>query len=110
MLDQEVAPLWARQHGIRSSSIADLASRSEVVAEVQQAVDDCNSHVARVESIRKFTILPVEWIAESEELTPTLKLKRRVVVAKYAAEIESMYSTPVPTSEAAESGRDSRVI
>jgi len=102
VLDPEVAPLWAKRHGIEFSSMADLASCQELAAEVQQAVDDCNRQVARAESVRKFTILPVEWTAESEELTPTLKLKRRVIVAKYAAEIELMYSTPMPASELAE--------
>ena len=102
VLDPEVAPLWAKRHGIEFSSMADLASCQELAAEVQQAVDDCNRQVARAESVRKFTILPVEWTAESEELTPTLKLKRRVIVAKYGAEIELMYSTPMPASELAE--------
>jgi long-chain acyl-CoA synthetase len=102
VLDPEVAPLWARRHRLEFSSLADLASRQEVAAEVQQAVDDCNRHVARVESVRKFTILPVEWTVESDELTPTLKLKRRVIVAKYAREIESMYSTLMPSSEPSE--------
>ncbi len=99
VLDQEVARLWARQHGIEFSSIADLASRREVVAEVQEAVDDCNRHVSRVESVRKFTVLPTEWTAESEELTPTLKLKRRVILKKYVGEIEAMYSTQTPSTE-----------
>ncbi|HEV2032916.1 MAG TPA: long-chain fatty acid--CoA ligase [Candidatus Dormibacteraeota bacterium] len=98
VLDQEVARLWARQHRIEFSSMADLASRHEVVAEVQKAVNDCNSHVAQVESVRKFTILPAEWTPESEELTPTLKLKRRVVLEKYAGEIEAMYSTQTPSA------------
>jgi long-chain acyl-CoA synthetase len=102
VLDQEVAPLWAKQHRIEISSMADLAGRQEVLAEVQKAVEDCNRRVARVESIRKFTILPVEWTAQSEELTPTLKLKRRVIHAKYAPEIELMYSTPMPSSELAD--------
>jgi long-chain acyl-CoA synthetase len=101
VLDPEVAPVWAKQHGIEFSSIADLVSRREVVAEVQRAVDDCNRRVARVESVRKFAILPVEWTTDSEELTPTLKLKRRVIAAKYAREIELMYSTPTPSSELA---------
>jgi long-chain acyl-CoA synthetase len=105
VLDQEVAPLWAKRHGIEFSSMGDLANRHEVVAEIQQAVDECNRHVAQVESVRKFTILPVEWTALSEELTPTLKLKRRVIVAKYAAEIESMYSTPIPAGEHAGAAR-----
>jgi long-chain acyl-CoA synthetase len=92
VLDQEVAPVWAKQNGIEFTSIAELARRPEVVAEVQKVVDECNRHVAQVEAVRKVAILPVEWTAESEELTPTLKLKRRVVHEKYAQQIEAMYS------------------
>ena len=92
VLDSEVAPAWAREHGIEFSSIAELAADPRVVAAVQDAVDECNRHVALVEGIRKFTILPVEWTPESNELTPTLKMKRRVVFEKYAPQIEAMYS------------------
>jgi long-chain acyl-CoA synthetase len=96
VLDQEVLPVWARQHGIEFTSTAELAGSPEVTAELQRAVDECNRHVAQVESVRKFTALPVEWTAESEELTPTLKLKRRVVHEKYGSEIDAMYqSQPV---------------
>jgi long-chain acyl-CoA synthetase len=56
-------------------------------------VDYANERVSRHEQIKKFKILPVEWTAESEELTPTLKLRRRVVNEKYAREIEEMYAT-----------------
>jgi long-chain acyl-CoA synthetase len=100
VLDQEVARLWASRRGIEFSSIADLASRKEVVAEVQKAVDDCNRHVSQVESVRKFTILPGEWTAESEELTPTLKLKRRVILEKYVGEIDGMYPTQTLSTSA----------
>jgi long-chain acyl-CoA synthetase len=81
-----------------------LASRQEVVAEVQKAVDDGNGHVSRVESVRRFTVLPTEWTAESEELTPTLKLKRPVILEKYVGEIEAMYSRQTPSPEAQEVG------
>ena len=63
-----------------------------MVAEVQRAVDDVNSHVSKAEGIKRFTILPTEWTVDSEELTPTLKLKRRVVHAKYAEEIDAIYA------------------
>jgi len=63
-----------------------------VQAEIQRAVDDANQQVSNVEAIKRWTILPTEWTVESEELTPTLKLKRRVVHQKYAEEIESLYS------------------
>jgi long-chain acyl-CoA synthetase len=91
VLDQEVAPGWAKAHGLQFSSSADLAARPQVAAEVQKGVDYANQQVSRHEQIKKFRILPVEWTAMSEELTPTLKLRRRVVNEKYAAQIEEMY-------------------
>ncbi len=84
VLDPDFAPVWARKAGISFASTAELASNAAVVAEVQRAVDETNRHVSQVESIKRFTILPVEWTPESEELTPTLKLKRRVISQKYA--------------------------
>jgi long-chain acyl-CoA synthetase len=93
VLDQETLPGWARSKGIQFSSVSDLASDPAVLAEVQKGVDYANERVSRHEQIKKFKILPVEWTAESEELTPTLKLRRRVVNQKYAREIEEMYAT-----------------
>ncbi|MFY9587941.1 MAG: AMP-binding protein, partial [Actinomycetota bacterium] len=91
VLDPDVAPAWAASKGIKAATLAELASHPDVLAEVQTAVDQANERVARVENIRKFTVLPAEWTAESEELTPTLKLKRRVITTKYADDIEAMY-------------------
>jgi long-chain acyl-CoA synthetase len=89
VLDAEMAPVWARRHGIEA---ADLAAHPEVLAEVQRAVDAANEHLARVEQVKRFTVLPAEWTPESGELTPTLKMRRRVIVDRYAPEIEAMYS------------------
>ena len=61
-------------------------------AEVQRAVDEVNAKVSNVEAIKRFTILPTEWTVDSEELTPTLKLKRRVIHEKYAEEIDALYA------------------
>ncbi|HEV8651311.1 MAG TPA: long-chain fatty acid--CoA ligase [Actinomycetes bacterium] len=91
VLDPEVAPAWAKQHDLPSVSVEYLAKDERVVAEVKRAVDDANEHVSQVEQVKKFVILPAEWTPASEELTPTLKLKRRVILEKYAAEIESIY-------------------
>jgi long-chain acyl-CoA synthetase len=96
VLDPEVAPIWARKAGIAFSSVADLASDPAVHAEIQKAVDETNRHVSNVEAIKRFTILPADWTAETEELTPTLKLKRRVISQKYADQIEDMYSREEP--------------
>jgi long-chain acyl-CoA synthetase len=92
VLDQEVAPVWAKARGIAASTPAELAAHPAIVEEVRQAVAEANSHLAQVEQVKRFTILPAEWTAESEELTPTLKLKRRVITAKYADAIAGMYA------------------
>ena len=98
VLDGQVAPVWAGARGIAYHSFAELASHPEVRAEVERAVAALNERVSRVESIRKWTILPSEWTVESEELTPTLKLKRRVILQKYAAAIDEMYGEADPFS------------
>jgi long-chain acyl-CoA synthetase len=59
---------------------------------VQKAVDAANTRLARVEQLKKFTIVPGDWLPGEEELTPTMKLKRKPISAKYAAEIEAMYA------------------
>jgi long-chain acyl-CoA synthetase len=91
VLDGEVAPAWAKQHGVQYQGLGQFSQEPRVVAEVQRAVDEANQHVSQAEGIKRFSILPTEWTVDSEELTPTLKLKRRVVHQKYAAEIEALY-------------------
>jgi long-chain acyl-CoA synthetase len=90
-LDGDVAPAWARARGIEASSLAELAEQPAVLAAVAQAVAEANQRLARVQQIKRWRLLPAEWTAESEELTPTLKLKRRVVHAKYADVIDALY-------------------
>jgi long-chain acyl-CoA synthetase len=91
VLDGQVAPAWAGARGVAATAISELASNSTVREELERAVATVNERVSRVESIRRWRIVPAEWTAESEELTPTLKLKRRVILEKYAALIEEMY-------------------
>jgi long-chain acyl-CoA synthetase len=92
VLDPEVAPAWARQHGIEFDSVADLATDERVVKEVEAGVRDVMKQFNNAEAVKKVTILPDEWQPDSEELTPTSKLKRRGIHAKYADEIEALYS------------------
>jgi long-chain acyl-CoA synthetase len=92
VLDAEVAPGWAASNGLVFSSVAAFSREPRVNAEVQRAVDDANQQVSQVERIKRFTILPTEWTVDSEELTPTLKLKRRVIHQKYANEIDALYA------------------
>jgi long-chain acyl-CoA synthetase len=91
VLDPDMAPAWAEKQGIPFGDMASFSQRPEVQAEVQRAVDEANGHVARVEQVKKFTILPDEWTPETEELTPTLKIKRRVIHEKYADVIDGFY-------------------
>src|SRR5216684_3283360 len=94
VLDPQVAPLWAKSQGIEASSMAELVEHPATVAEVRRALTIANTHLSRVESFKRFTILPTEWSPESEELTPTMKLKRRVIESKYGPQIEAMYANP----------------
>jgi len=90
-LDGEVAPAWARARGIDLGSLAGLAADPVVLAEVTAAVAAANERLARVQQVKQWRLLPVEWTAETEELTPTLKLRRRIVHAKYADVLDTLY-------------------
>jgi long-chain acyl-CoA synthetase len=91
-IDAEVAPVVAGQLGIEDADLADLAQDPQILAVVGEAVDAANQRLSRPEQVKKWRLLPVEWTAESSELTPTLKLKRRVVHANYAEVLEELYS------------------
>ena len=91
VLDPDSATLWARRHGI-DEPFEELAANAEVQAEVQREVDAANAGFSQVERIKRFTLLSKEWLPDSEELTPTMKLKRRGVHTKYAAEIDALYA------------------
>jgi long-chain acyl-CoA synthetase len=91
-LDGEAAPAWARARGITTGSLAELACDPQLLTEVAAGVAAANQRLARVQQVKRWRLLPVEWTAETEELTPTLKLKRRVVHAKYADIIDSLYA------------------
>jgi len=92
-LDGEVAPAWAKARGAEAGSLAELAADPAVLAEVAQAVAAANERLARVQQVKAWRLLPVEWTAETEELTPTLKLRRRIVHAKYADVLDALYES-----------------
>jgi long-subunit acyl-CoA synthetase (AMP-forming) len=92
VLDAEYAPHWAKKQGIDDTSLEALAENEQVQAAVQEGVDAGNEHLARVEQIKKFTIVPGDWLPGGDELTPTMKLKRKPIAEKYGQEIEEMYS------------------
>ena len=83
---------WAQQQGIEGHALEDLAGAEPVVAAVRSAIESANARLARVEQIKNFTIVPGDWLPGGDELTPTMKLKRRPIEAKYAAEIDAMYA------------------
>jgi long-chain acyl-CoA synthetase len=92
VLEPEAAAAFAREHGIADPSVAALASDERVQAEVAAGVAQANSKLARVEQIKKHVILNTEWAPGGDELTPTLKLKRKPITEKYADVIEAMYA------------------
>ncbi|MGZ5415430.1 MAG: AMP-dependent synthetase/ligase [Aeromicrobium sp.] len=92
VLDADIAPVWAAGQGIEDTSLEALADNSAVREEVQRGVDDTNAQVSNVEGIKKFTILGTDWLPGGEELTPTMKLKRKPVAQKYESQIEAMYA------------------
>lgn len=90
-LDGEIAPIVAQKMGLEFTDLADLAAKPEIIAMAQAAVDKANEHLSRPEQVKAFELLGTEWTAESEELTPTLKLKRRVVNRKYSDVLDRLY-------------------
>jgi long-chain acyl-CoA synthetase len=91
-IDPEALPAWAEKTGKSGLSMAELVDDDELVAEVQHAVDSANKAVSKAEAIKKFTILPSDWTEATGQLTPSLKLKRNVVLKECSAEIAGLYS------------------
>jgi long-chain acyl-CoA synthetase len=91
VLDPEVAPSWFRERGIEAGSLAELADDPRAYDELQRAVDDVMIRFSTAERVRKIAVLSEEWLPDSDELTPTSKLKRRGVLDKYSAVIEAIY-------------------
>jgi long-chain acyl-CoA synthetase len=92
VLDADFAPAWAAKEGIEQTALETLARDPRVRAAVQEGVDAANVKLARVEQIKRFTIVEGDWLAGDDELTPTMKLKRKPIAEKYAAAIDEMYA------------------
>jgi len=92
-LDTEALPGWLRAHGRPDDTpIASLTNDPDLIATIQGAVDDANKAVSKAESIKKFTILTVDFTEEGGQLTPTMKVKRGVVMTDFAPEVKALYS------------------
>ncbi len=92
-IDPEAFDVWKAHHGkAAADSVADLRTDPDLLAEIDLAIKDANTHVSHAESIRKFRILPCDFTVLTGELTPTLKVKRNVVAEKFSEEIEAIYA------------------
>ncbi len=92
VLDAEVAPVWAKAQGLEAADLASLAEHPAVLAEVDRQVVAAMASFNNAERVKKVSVLHQEWMPDSEELTPTSKLKRRGIHAKYEREIEALYA------------------
>ncbi|EHR62688.1 AMP-dependent synthetase/ligase [Saccharomonospora cyanea] len=92
VLDDEMAPAWAAARGIEADDLATLARHPAVRAEIDRAVESANERLARVEQVKRYHVLTQAWTPESGELTPTLKLKRRVITSRYRSDIDALYA------------------
>ena len=93
VLDPDACAAYAARAGLPDASPAALCEDGGLVAAVTAAVEQANAGLSRVEQIKTFRILPVDWLPGGDELTPTMKLKRKPISEKYAAEIEALYAT-----------------
>jgi long-chain acyl-CoA synthetase len=82
---------WSKEHGVTFSSNEDLIKNPKILALYQQIMDENNPNFSHIEQIKKFTLLPNEWTTETKELTPTMKIKRKVISEKYAKEVAAIY-------------------
>jgi long-chain acyl-CoA synthetase len=93
VLDPDASGPFAQQHGLTDASPEAMAREPAVIQEVQAGVERANSHLSRVEQIKRFKVLANDWPAAGDELTPTMKLKRKPISDKYADQIEALYSS-----------------
>jgi long-chain acyl-CoA synthetase len=92
-LDEESVEVWKTKFpDLQNASMAELAKSPELLAELQGAVDDANKAVSRAEAVRRFHVLPGDFTEQSGHLTPSLKVRRNVIMKDYAGEVEALYS------------------
>lgn len=92
-IDPESFPAWKKQAGKPdSATVADLVDDPDLIAVIQGAVDEANKAVSHAEAIKKFRILGVDWTEEGGQMTPSLKLKRSVVMQEFGADVEALYA------------------
>lgn len=99
-LDEEKAPEFAKEHSIEGD-MAAIAAHERTLKEIQGAVDELNAGLSKVEGVKKFRVLERDFLQEENEITPTLKVKRRTIGDLYAEVIEEMYAKDSPQAAAA---------
>jgi long-chain acyl-CoA synthetase len=92
MLDPDEAAQWAKAHDIDAIELTELANDPTLRRAIEDHINDINNRFSRVEQIKKFCLLDAEWTPDSDELTPTMKVKRAAVYRKYADQIDDMYA------------------
>jgi long-subunit acyl-CoA synthetase (AMP-forming) len=92
VLDPDAAAAHPGARGLLARSLAELAADPGIRTAVAAGVAEANTHLSRIEQIKRFAVLAADWSPSTGELTPTLKLKRRVITEKYAAEIDALYA------------------
>jgi long-subunit acyl-CoA synthetase (AMP-forming) len=92
VLDPDACAAFAQAEGLPDPGPVAMAKEPAVLATIAEGVERANTHLSRVEQIKRFRVLDVDWAPASDELTPTMKLKRRPIAEKYAAEIEALYA------------------
>jgi long-chain acyl-CoA synthetase len=91
-IDPDALPRWLESAGLPADTpVEKLRTDEKLLAEIQSAIDDANKAVSQAESIRKFTILPDDWTEEGGQLTPSLKLKRSVVMREFRDDVSALY-------------------
>jgi len=92
-LDEEMLPGWAENQGLGSLTLEQARTNETVLAEIQSAVDEANKAVSKAESIRKFSVLGEDFTEDNGTLTPSMKLKRNVIMRDFEDEVESLYGS-----------------
>jgi long-chain acyl-CoA synthetase len=91
VLDPDIAPSWAAQNGSTATTLAELAVDPIVIDEITRNVRDANAQFNQAERIKRWAIVSEDWEPDSDLMTPTMKLKRRGIHARYATEIEALF-------------------
>ncbi len=92
VLDADMAPAWAKANGIEETDLAVLAEHPAVLAELERGIAAANERLSRVEQVKRFEVVRGDWLPGGDELTPTMKLKRKPIGEKYAAAIDALYA------------------